>query len=73
MLYSGQLVSGLLTLEELIHSDPARYLQESILLNLCTLYELESSVAVQKKQDLLLLANQHKGNGFNINSLKISS
>lgn len=73
MLYNGQLKPGLLVLEELIHSDPSRYLQDNILLNLCTLYELESSLAVNKKHQMLLLANQYKGNGFNINSLKITT
>lgn len=71
MLYCGQLKAGVLLLEELIHADPAVYLQDTIVTNLCTLYELESSAATSKKQALLFLANQYKGNGFNINCLKM--
>lgn len=71
MLYNGQLKAGVLLLEELIHSDPAKYLQDTIVTNLCTLYELETSAAIAKKQNLLFMANQYKGNGFNINCLKM--
>lgn len=72
MLYNGQLKPGILLLEELIYADPSRYLQDIVAMNLCTLYELESSVATVKKQQLLFLANQYKGNGFNINCLKMA-
>ena len=72
MLYNGQLKAGILLLEELIHSDPVKYLQDTIVTNLCTLYELETTVATSKKQQLLFMANQYKGNGFNIYCLKMS-
>merc|ERR1711912_210572 len=42
-LYMGKLKEALATLERLIHTDPSRFLQEGLLFNLCTLYELESS------------------------------
>ena len=71
-LYTGKLKEALTTLEQLIHSNPAQYLQESILFNLCTLYELESSHAVHKKQRLLQLVSEHKGNGFNVACLKMT-
>ena len=59
-------------MEALIDGNQAQYLQQGILFNLCTLYELESSFALQKKQKLLYLVNQHKGNGFNTSCLKIA-
>ena len=71
-LYMGRLKEALSTLENLVHSDPTRYLQEGILFNLCTLYELESSRAINKKQALLDLVSKHKGNGFNVACLKMT-
>lgn len=71
-LYMGQLKEALNTLELLVHQDPGRYLQEGILFNLCTLYELESSRPLHKKQALLHLVSKHKGNGFNTACLKMT-
>ncbi len=71
-LYQGKLKEALSTLENLVHKDPAKYLQEGVLFNLCTLYELESSRAMHKKQALLDLVSRHKGNGFNTACLKMS-
>ncbi|XP_074641516.1 trafficking protein particle complex subunit 12-like [Tubulanus polymorphus] len=70
-LYMGKLKEALSVLENLIHRNPGRYLQEGVLINLCTLYELESSHALQKKQGLLELVSKHKGNGFNTHCLKM--
>ena len=71
-LYMGQLKEAIKTVEALVHRDPSRYLQEGILFNLCTLYELESSKALSKKTALLNLVGEHKGNGFNLACLKLS-
>ncbi|CAH1773378.1 unnamed protein product [Owenia fusiformis] len=71
-LYTGKLTSALEILEHLVRNNPAKYLQDGILFNLCTLHELESSKAIQKKQGLLELVSQHKGNGFNAACLKMS-
>jgi len=71
-LYTGHLTDALDTLEELVNSNPDVYLQEGILFNLCTLYELESSHANSKKQKLLSLVSKHKGNGFNVACLKMA-
>ncbi len=71
-LYMGELKEALHTLEDIVQQDPARYLQEGLLFNLCTLYELESSRAMHKKQALLELVSKHKGNGFNTACLKMT-
>ena len=68
----GQLKEALSSLEALVHKDPPRLLQDGLLFNLCTLYELESSRAMHKKQTLLDLVSRHKGNGFNAACLKMS-
>ncbi|KAL8600764.1 hypothetical protein ACOMHN_055959 [Nucella lapillus] len=71
-LYLGRLKDALNTLEAIVHSDPARNLHEGILFNLCTLYELESSRALHKKQAVLDLVSKHKGDGFPIACLKMA-
>ena len=71
-LYLGRLQEALGHLESLVHKDPATNLHEGVVLNLCTLYELESSRAVSKKQTLLGLIALHKGDGFNVACLKLS-
>ena len=71
-LYTGNLSDSLGTLEGLVSDNPDLYLQEGILFNLCTLYELESSNAIFRKQKLLSMVSQHKGNGFNVACLKMN-
>lgn len=70
-LYTGKLKEAVATLEKLVHTRPNQFLQDGILFNLCTLYELESSRALHKKQTLLDLVSKYKGNGFNIAALKM--
>lgn len=71
-LYMGKLKESLATLEGMIQSDPAKNLHEGVLFNLCTLYELESSRASQKKAALLEMVSQHKGDSFPVASLKLA-
>jgi hypothetical protein len=71
-LYAGRLREAIALLESLVHKDPARHLHDNLVTNLCTLYELESSRAQHRKQSLLALAAKHKGNGFNVASLKMT-
>lgn len=71
-LYLGRLKESLSVLESLVHVDPARNLLDGVLLNLSTLYELESSRALQKKQGILSLVGEHRGDGFNLTCLKLA-
>ncbi|XP_071835646.1 trafficking protein particle complex subunit 12-like isoform X2 [Apostichopus japonicus] len=71
LLYMGKLKSALNLLESLVNDEPDKYLDESILFNLCTLYELESSKSANKKQQLLGMAAKRKGDGFNVSCLKL--
>ena len=70
-LYLGKLKEGLNFLESRITSNPTAYLYETPILNLCTLYELESSYAGQKKRSILDLVSQYKGDGIAVNCLKL--
>ncbi|KAL3869484.1 hypothetical protein ACJMK2_042161 [Sinanodonta woodiana] len=71
-LYLGKLKDALKALEALVHRDPDKNLHEGVLFNLCTLYELESSRALHKKQALLDLVSKHKGDGFPVVCLKMA-
>ena len=70
-LYLGRLQEGLAFLESRLTSQPDLLLHETPILNLCTLYELESSYAGQKKRSILDLVSQFKGDGINTACLKL--
>ncbi|XP_062252783.1 trafficking protein particle complex subunit 12 [Platichthys flesus] len=71
LLYLGHLKESLGQLEGLVQQDPALYLHESVLFNLTTMYELESSRSTQKKQALLEAVACREGDSFNTQCLKL--
>uniref|UniRef100_A0A3B4F3J7 Trafficking protein particle complex subunit 12 n=1 Tax=Pundamilia nyererei TaxID=303518 RepID=A0A3B4F3J7_9CICH len=71
LLYLGRLKESLGQLEGLVQQDPAQYLHESVLFNLTTMYELESSRSTQKKQALLEAVACREGDSFNTQCLKL--
>ncbi|XP_064190172.1 trafficking protein particle complex subunit 12 isoform X1 [Anguilla rostrata] len=71
LLYLGRLKESLGQLEGLVQQDPALYLHESVLFNLTTMYELESSRSNQKKQALLEAVSCREGDSFNTQCLKL--
>ncbi|KAM9316418.1 trafficking protein particle complex subunit 12 [Gastrophryne carolinensis] len=71
LLYLGKLKDSLRHLEGLVQQDPKHYLHESVLFNLTTMYELESSRSMQKKQALLEAVAVKEGDSFNIQCLKL--
>ena len=70
LLYLGRLKDALTNLESEITKNPGNMLREAQVLNLATLYELESSYAGQKKQSLLDLLSQYGGDGASTTCLK---
>ncbi|EMP39707.1 Tetratricopeptide repeat protein 15, partial [Chelonia mydas] len=54
-----------------LFQDPKHYLHESVLFNLTTMYELESSRSMQKKQVLLEAVAVKEGDSFNTQCLKL--
>ncbi|XP_068608565.1 trafficking protein particle complex subunit 12 [Brachionichthys hirsutus] len=72
LLYLGRLKESLGQLEGLVQQEPALYLHESVLFNLTTMYELESSRSTQKKQALLEAVARREGDSFNTQCLKLA-
>ena len=71
LFYSGNLKEAIAFIEKQMHNNPRKTLNESLLFNLCTLYELESSKSQQKKANLLLWLNVYTGDGFNEGSIQL--
>ncbi|KAF2982160.1 hypothetical protein EK904_002583 [Melospiza melodia maxima] len=71
LLYLGKLKDSLRQLEGMVQQDPQHYLHESVLFNLTTMYELESSRSMQKKQALLEAVAVKEGDSFNTQCLKL--
>lgn len=72
LLYLGKLKDSLRQLEAMVQRDPRHYLHESVLFNLTTMYELESSRSMQKKQGLLEAVAGKEGDSFNTQCLKLA-
>uniref|UniRef100_A0A0A9XAH5 Trafficking protein particle complex subunit 12 n=3 Tax=Lygus hesperus TaxID=30085 RepID=A0A0A9XAH5_LYGHE len=70
LFYTGKLRKALEVLNSTIHANPSLALHEALLLNLCTLYELESS-HIGQKEALLKQVAKYKGDGINISCLKL--
>ncbi len=64
LFYSGQLKEAISLIEKFVANNPNKNVNESLIFNLCTLYELESAKAHQKKLKLLLWLNIYAGDGF---------
>ncbi|EDV97627.1 trafficking protein particle complex subunit 12 [Drosophila grimshawi] len=60
LLYAGKLKDAINLYERAINMNPQKSLNESLLVNLSTLYELESNNSKAKKLDLLRLINRFK-------------
>ncbi|XP_005001564.1 trafficking protein particle complex subunit 12 isoform X2 [Cavia porcellus] len=72
LLYLGKLKDSLRQLEAMVRQDPRCALHESVLFNLTTMYELESSRSMQKKQALLEAVASKEGDSFNTQCLKLA-
>ena len=73
LFYSGNLSEAITLIESHINRNnrAKNMVNESIIFNLCTLYELESAKALNKKLNLLLALNVCAGDGFYVECLQL--
>jgi len=72
LLYSGNLSPAIATLEETINKNPEKNLQEMIVFNLCTLYDLKSDNSHEKKKSILNLVAKFASDSFDLSVLKLT-
>ncbi|KAF7988035.1 hypothetical protein HCN44_007529 [Aphidius gifuensis] len=72
LLYNGQLKTAVQLLETNVTRNPIKFLQEPVLLNMCTLYELHTTHCKQSKLHLLRQMNRYKGDATDISCLKLT-
>jgi len=72
LLYTGQLRAAVWLFESIVNRNPLKSLQEPILLNMCTSYELHTTHCKQPKLHLLRQLNRYKGDATDIQCLKLA-
>ncbi|KYN05562.1 PREDICTED: trafficking protein particle complex subunit 12 [Cyphomyrmex costatus] len=72
LLYTGQLKAAVWLFERIVNRNPLKSLQEPILLNMCTSYELHTTHCKQPKLHLLRQLNRYKGDAADIQCLKLA-
>lgn len=72
LLYMGSTRDAMLLLEENLGTSPETMIQDYTVLNVCTLYELESSLTAQRKLGMLRLASQWRADNLDVSSFKLS-
>jgi len=72
LLYTGQLRAAVWLFESVVNRNPLKSLQEPILLNMCTSYELHTTHCKQPKLHLLRQLNRYKGDAADIQCLKLA-
>ena len=70
LVYLGRVKDALSLMETTVKQNTPQLLQENVILNLSTIYELENSDG-SKKNTLLKLISEYKGDGINLASLKM--
>lgn len=73
LLYTGKLEAAVEVMDKMVTvQNPVRSLQEAVLLNMCTLYELHTTHSKQSKLHLLRQLNRYNGDSTNIQCLKLT-
>lgn len=72
LLYLNSLVKAVEGLEQFIRGNPAKNLEETVVYNLCTLYDLETDKSMAKKRIIRALVARFKGEDFNLSALKLA-
>lgn len=72
-LYTCDLTKAISFLEEVIRKDPEKNLNETLIFNLCTLYDLKSDNSVDKKKSIMALVAKFAPDSFDFSVLKLTS
>jgi len=72
-LYVGHLNTAIASLEDIIRRDPVRTLCESLVLNLCTLYDLAPGPSIDKKRLIQQIVIKWGPDDFDPAALKLGS
>jgi len=72
-LYTCELSRAIASLEEVIQSNPENNLDESLVFNLCTLYDLASDRSAEKKKNIMGLVAKYASDSFDFRVLKINN
>nr|CAG4648581.1 EOG090X0439 [Polyphemus pediculus] len=72
LLYMGRMQESMMLLEENLGIKPNAMINSSTVLNVCTLYELESSLTTQRKLGMLRLASQWKNDNLSDKAFKLA-
>jgi len=72
-LYTCELSKAISSLEEIIQKDPENNLDESLIFNLCTMYDLASDRSADKKKNIMGLVAKFASDSFDFRVLKINT
>nr|CAG4638368.1 EOG090X0439 [Cyclestheria hislopi] len=73
LLYMGRMQDAMMMLEENLGTKPNAMIHDPTILNVCTLYELESSLTMQRKLGMLRLASQWRADSLNASCFKLQN
>ena len=73
LLYKCDMTGATNILEEIIRRDPERNLHETIVFNLCTLYDLKSDNSTEKKKSIMSLVGKFGADSFDFTVLKLTN
>jgi lipoprotein NlpI len=72
LLYTCDLTGAINLLEELIRKDPEHNLNETVVFNLCTLFDLKSDNSAEKKKGIMNLVGKFASDSFDFSVFKLN-
>ena len=73
LLYTCDLTRAISSLEEFIFKSPETNLNETLIFNLCTLYDLKSDNSPEKKKHILSLVGKYAPDHFDYSVIKLAN
>ena len=71
LLLSCRLGDAISSLEDMLRSSPEKFVNEQLVFNLCTMYDLQSDSSVEKKKYIMGLVQKYGGDGFDVSVVKM--